>query len=195
MATEKNQIDHIVSRLGEKIKNMRTERGLSLKELANKSGISAAAIHKIESNGITPTITTMMKISDALGKKVSHFIEEKVEDSDVVFVSAKEREPILTFKKGLELQGISATKYGDFMMTAAYSVLEVGASSGKKPMKHRGEELVYCISGRVEFQVYDKTYTIGPGDSIHFRTLLEHKWRNVGQSKAKLLWILAVPPS
>ena len=195
MAAEKNQIDHIVSRLGEKIKNMRTERGISLKDLANKSGISAAAIHKIESNGITPTITTMMKISDALGKQVSHFIEEKADNSDVVFVSAKEREPILTFKKGLELQGISARQYGDFIMTAAYSVLEVGASSGRKPMKHKGEELVYCIAGRVEFQVYDKTCTIGPGDSIHFRTLLEHKWRNVGQGKAKLLWILAVPPS
>jgi quercetin dioxygenase-like cupin family protein len=62
-------------------------------------------------------------------------------------------------------------------------------------MKHRGEELVYCINGNVEFQVYDKTYTLSPGDSIHFRTLLEHKWRNVGRSKAKLLWILAVPPS
>lgn len=195
MAAEKNQIDHIMSRLGEKIKNMRTERGLSLKELAHKSGISAAAIHKIESNGITPTITTMMKISDALGKKVSHFIEEKAEHNDVVFVSSKDREPILTFKKGLELQGISAKQYGDFMMTAAYSVLEVGASSGKTPMKHRGEELVYCINGKVEFQVYDNTYTLGPGDSIHFRTLLEHKWRNVGRSKAKLLWILAVPPS
>ncbi|NJR43405.1 MAG: helix-turn-helix transcriptional regulator [Akkermansiaceae bacterium] len=131
MATEKYQIDHIVSRLGEKIKNMRTERGLSLKELSHKSGISAAAIHKIESNGITPTITTMMKISDALGKKVSHFIEEKVEDSDVVFVAAGEREPILTFKKGLELQGISATKYGDFMMTAAYSVLEAARRAAR----------------------------------------------------------------
>src|SRR3970282_2759853 len=115
MAEEKQQVDRIVSKLGEKIKTLRTEKGWSLQELAEKSSISAAGIHKIESNGITPTITTMMKISDALGKKVSHFIEEKVEDSDVVFVSAKDREPILTFKKGLELQGISATKYGDFM--------------------------------------------------------------------------------
>lgn len=195
METEKNHIDHIVSGLGERIKNMRTERRLSLKDLSHKSGVSAAAIHKIESNGITPTITTMMKIADALGKKVSHFIEEKIEDSDVVFVPAAKREPILTFKKGLELQGISAKKYGDFMMTAAYSVLEVGASSGKNPMKHRGEELVYCIKGKVEFQVYEKTYTLSPGDSIHFRTLLEHKWRNVGNTRAKLLWILAVPPS
>src|SRR5574341_735946 len=130
MAEEKQQVDRIVSKLGEKIKTLRTGKGWSLQELAENSGISAAAIHKIESNGITPTITTMMKISDALGKKVSHFIEEKAEHNDVVFVSSRDREPILTFKKGLELQGISAKQYGDFMMTAAYSVLEVGASSG-----------------------------------------------------------------
>jgi len=195
MVKEKNQIDSIVSKLGEKIKTLRTEKGLSLKNLSNKSGISAAAIHKIESNGIIPTITTMMKIADAIGKKVSYFIEEEKKDNDVVFVPARNREPILTFKKGLDLQGISAKKYGDFIMTAAYAMVEVGASSGRKSMKHRGEELIYCIQGKVEFHVKDKTYLLTQGDSLHFRTQLDHKWKNVGNIQAKLVWILAVPPS
>jgi len=195
MVEEKNQIDNIVSKLGEKIKSLRTEKRLSLKDLSNISGISAAAIHKIESNGIIPTITTMMKIADAIGKKVSYFIEEEKEDKDVVFVPARNREPILTFKKGLDLQGISAKKYGDFIMTAAYAMVEVGASSGRKSMKHRGEELIYCIQGKVEFHVKDKTYLLTHGDSLHFRTQLDHKWKNVGNIQAKLVWILAVPPS
>jgi len=195
MDNERTQIDHIISKLGEKIKYLRTEKSLSLKDLSGRSGISAAAIHKIESNGIIPTITTMMKIADALGRDVSYFIEQAKEDKDVVFVSAKEREPILTFKKGLELSGISAKKYGDFIMTAAYAILEVGASSGKKPMKHKGEELVYCLQGKVEFQMKAETYILGPGDSLNFRTQLDHKWKNVGDKKAKLIWILAVPPS
>jgi len=195
MDNERIQIDHIISKLGEKIKYLRTEKSLSLKDLSGRSGISAAAIHKIESNGIIPTITTMMKIADALGRDVNHFIEQAKEDKDVVFVSAKEREPILTFKKGLELSGISAKKYGDFIMTAAYAILEVGASSGKKPMKHKGEELVYCLQGKVEFQMKAETYILGPGDSLNFRTQLDHKWKNVGDKKAKLIWILAVPPS
>lgn len=195
MNKEKNQIDHIVSKLGEKIKTLRTEKNLSLKDLSGRSGISAAAIHKIESNGIIPTITTMMKISDALGKKVSHFIEEELEDKDVVLVPAGEREPILTFKKGLDLKAISAQKYGDFIMTAAYATVDVGATSGRKPMKHSGEELVYCLEGTVEFKVLDKTYVLKQGDSLHFRTYLNHKWKNVGDKQAKLLWILAVPPS
>lgn len=195
MEKEINQIDHIVSRLGEKIKILRTEKSLSLKDLSNRSGISAAAIHKIESNGIIPTITTMMKIADALGKNVSHFIEESKEDRNVVFVSSKKREPILTFKEGLDLNGISAKQYGDFIMTAAYAVLDVGASSGKKPMKHKGEELVYCLQGKVEFKIKGETYILGPGDSINYKTQIDHKWKNVGDKKAKLIWVLAVPPS
>ena len=117
MKRDINQMDHIVSKLGEKIKFLRTEKSLSLKDLSGRSGISAAAIHKIESNGIIPTITTMMKISDALGRDVSYFIEEARKDRDVVFVPAKKREPILTFQKGLELTGISAKNYGDFFIS------------------------------------------------------------------------------
>ncbi len=193
MSEEKNQVDRIVSKLGEKIKTLRTEKGWSLQDLAKRSGISAAGIHRIESNGIIPTITTMMKISDALGKRVSFFIEEN--DEDTVFVSAVKRESIFTFKKGLDLQCVSAKKYGDFIMTAAYAVAEIGASSGKKTMSHRGEELVYCIQGRMEFQINNKIYVLKPGDSLHFRTHAEHKWRNIGDVRAKLIWVLAVPSS
>jgi transcriptional regulator with XRE-family HTH domain len=195
MANEQNQIESIVSKLGEKIKRIRLEKGWSLKDLSVKSGISAAAIHKIESNGIIPTITTMMKISDALGKEVSYFIEERRGKKDVFFVPANRRESIFTFKKGLKLHGISAKKYGDFMMTAAYAVVDVGASSGRKPMKHRGEELVYCLKGKMELRIGDETYTLGPGDSIHFRTDINHSWKNTGDAQSDLIWVLAVEPS
>jgi transcriptional regulator with XRE-family HTH domain len=195
MANEQNQIETIVSKLGEKIKRIRLEKGLSLKDLSVKSGISAAAIHKIESNGIIPTITTMMKISDALGKEVSYFIEERRGKRDVFFVQVQRRESIFTFKKGLKLHGISAKKYGDFMMTAAYAVVDVGATSGRNPMKHRGEELVYCLKGKMELRIGDQTYTLGPGDSIHFRTDINHSWKNTADTQAELIWVLAVEPS
>ncbi|MGQ0794517.1 MAG: helix-turn-helix domain-containing protein [Deltaproteobacteria bacterium] len=194
MTEERQQLDKIVSRLAQKIKGIRTEKGWSLQDLAKKSGISAAGIHKIESNGIIPTITTMMKIADALGKKVSYFLEEDETAQDAVFVPAANREAIFTFKKGLDLQGISAKKYGDFLMTAAYSVVEIGASSGKKPMAHQGEELIYCLQGKMEYRIEDKTYVLSAGDSLHFRTHLEHSWRNIGDTQAKLIWVLAVSP-
>src|SRR3989304_26783 len=162
MAEEKQQVVRIVLNKRKKINTLGRERGLSLKELAEKSSISAAGIQKIKSNEIIPTITTMMKIADALGRKVSYFIEEEGEKGDAVFISSRKRETIFTFKKGLSLQGISAKKYGDFIMTAAYALVQVGASSGKKPMNHRGEELIYCLQGQMEFQGRGKTYILNP---------------------------------
>lgn len=195
MDKQNDKIEQIVARLGEKIKSIRIEKGWSLKDLSHRSGISAAAIHKIESNGIIPTITTMMKISDALGKKVSNFVEEELQDKDVYLTNSSIREPIFTFKKGLDLQGISAKKYGEFIMTAAYATVEVGASSGKKSMSHRGEELVYCLQGKMEFKINKKTYYLKPGDSLHFRTHLNHSWNNVGTVPAKLIWVLSIAAS
>jgi len=195
MVKQNEKIEQIVARLGEKIKIIRIEKGWSLKDLSHRAGISAAAIHKIESNGIQPTITTMMKISDALGKKISNFVEEETEARDVYLTKSKERETIFTFKKGLELQGISATKYGEFIMTAAYATVQVGASSGKKSMSHRGEELVYCLQGKMEFNINKKTYYLKSGDSLHFKTHLNHGWKNIGKDPAKLIWVLSIATS
>ena len=195
MNEQNKEIERIVARLGEKIKATRMEKGWSLKNLSDRSGISAAAIHKIESNGITPTITTMMKISDALGKKISNFIEEEPGDKDVWLINSNQRKPVFTFKKGLDLQGISAKQYGEFIMTAAYATVEVGASSGKKSMSHRGEELVYCLQGKMKFEVNKKTYYLRQGDSLHFRTHLDHRWKNIGKVPAKLLWVLSIEAS
>ena len=192
MDKQTDKIDQIVAKVGEKIKATRIEKGWSLKDLSHRSGISAAAIHKIESNGITPTITTMMKISDALGKKTSNFIEDELEENDVCFTNSNKRESIFTFKKGLDLQGISAKKYGDFIMTAAYAVVQVGASSGRKSMSHRGEELIYCLHGKMEFKIDGKKYFLKSGDSIHFRTHLNHSWKNIGNVPAKLIWVLSI---
>ena len=195
MSEQNGEIERIVAKLGEKIKAVRTEKGWSLKALSNRSGISAAAIHKIESNGITPTITTMMKISDALGKKISNFVEEEPGEKDVCLINSNERKPVFTFKKGLDLQGISAKQYGEFRMTAAYATVEVGASSGKKSMSYRGEELVYCLQGKMRFEVKKKIYDLSPGDSLHFRTHLEHKWENLGEIPARLLWVVSIEAS
>jgi len=47
----------------------------------------------------------------------------------------------------------------------------------------------------MEFRVKGKTYVLNPGDSLHFRTHVEHSWKNIGDIQAKLIWVLAVPPS
>lgn len=187
--------ERVVATIGQRIRGLRQEKQWTLQRLAEASGVSPAAISKLENNGLTPTITTLMKIADALGRKISYFIEEDETDLDVSFIPREGRERIFTFKEGIRLDRIAARKYGDFMMAAAFATAEPGADSGNEPMVHRGEELVYSLEGEVEFTIQEKHYLLRPGDAIHFKTRVPHSWRNPGTTEARLIWVLAIPPS
>ena len=75
-------------------------------------------------------------------------------------------------------------------MAGAEAVVEPQADSGPTPMSHPGEELVIVLEGRMEFTVDGEPHELGPGDSIHFRTVRPHSWRNPGDEPARAIWLV-----
>jgi transcriptional regulator with XRE-family HTH domain len=186
-------LTRIVSGIGPKLRTLRKQAGLSLQQLAVKADVSAAAIHKIEQSGMVPTITTLLKVAGALGRPVAYFVdEEEVVSDPTVFVRSGEQRPILTSHTGIDLAGISGT-YGRFYLAGARATVVPGASSGDHFLEHPGEELVYLLEGELEFVVNDQTYRLQPGDSLHFRTVQPHSWRNPGTADAVALWMALRP--
>ncbi|MGQ0670948.1 MAG: helix-turn-helix domain-containing protein, partial [Actinomycetota bacterium] len=61
-------MEEIIASIGPKVRHLRPQTNLSLQRLAERSGVSPAAIHKIERNGMVPTITTLMKLAAALNR-------------------------------------------------------------------------------------------------------------------------------
>ncbi|MGQ0668437.1 MAG: cupin domain-containing protein, partial [Actinomycetota bacterium] len=161
---------------------------LSLQRLAERSGVSPAAIHKIERNGMVPTITTLMKLAAALNRSVAYFVEEEEEDRPAVLIRVSERKPVYTSKSGLELRSISGP-YGRFFMAGAAATVNPGASSGPRPMEHPGEELVYVLAGSMCFEVAGEEYVLRRGDALHFRTDRPHRWRNPTARPARVVWM------
>src|SRR3954449_9543908 len=97
-------LSQIVSGIGPKLRALRKQAGLSLQQLAVKSDVSAAAIHKIEQSGMVPTITTLLKVAGALGRPVASFVDEEEVDSDpTVLVRGGEQRPILASDTGIDL--------------------------------------------------------------------------------------------
>jgi transcriptional regulator with XRE-family HTH domain len=183
----------IVSGIGPKLRSLRKHAGLSLQQLATRSDVSAAAIHKIEQSGMVPTITTLLKLAGALGRPVAYFVdEEEVAADPTVFIKDGDQRPILTSHTGIDLAGISGA-YGRFFLAGARATVVPGASSGERAMEHPGEELVYVLKGELEFVVNDQTYCLHPGDSLHFRTVQPHFWRNPGTTDAVALWMALRP--
>src|SRR3712207_3852327 len=105
-----DEIEQTVSGIGAKVAKARAERGWSLQQLARRSGLSPASIHKVEKSGMTPTITSLMKIAAALGKSVGHFIEESDGLRPVTVIRRDERTRLHTSKDGLVLNNISGDR-------------------------------------------------------------------------------------
>jgi transcriptional regulator with XRE-family HTH domain len=185
-------LTQIVSGIGPKLHSLRKQAGLSLQQLASRSDVSAAAIHKIEQSGMVPTITTLLKVAGALGRPVAYFVDEEVTADSTVFIKNGDQRPILTSHSGIDLAGISGA-YGRFFLAGARATVVPGASSGERAMQHPGEELVYLMTGDLEFIVDDQTYSLSPGDSLHFRTVQPHSWRNPGTVDAIALWMALRP--
>jgi quercetin dioxygenase-like cupin family protein/DNA-binding XRE family transcriptional regulator len=190
--TSAGGLEDIVSSIGPKLRELRSQRGLSLQQLAERSDVSAAAIHKIERNGMVPTITTLLKLAGALNRPVSYFVEEEESLSPVSFVPADGRRAVYTSHTGIDLAGLSGP-YGRFFLAGALATIEPGASSGERPMEHPGEELVFVVDGVFEMDVDGKTYSLAEGDALHFRTDRPHRWRNPSRRVTKAVWLALRP--
>jgi transcriptional regulator with XRE-family HTH domain len=182
------EIERTVSEIGAKVAKARAERGWSLAQLAERAGLSTAAIHKIEKSGMTPTIASLMKVASALGKSVGYFVEESDSARPVTVVRGDERTTLYTSKQGLVLENISG-RYGPFWVAGAEAHVEPFADSGPVPMSHPGEELVLVVEGEMAFTIDDERYELAEGDSIHFRTVRPHSWANPTDRPARAVWL------
>ncbi|MDP9073321.1 MAG: cupin domain-containing protein [Actinomycetota bacterium] len=193
VAPPPTELEEIVSSIGPKLRELRAQRGLSLQQMADLSDVSAAAIHKIERNGMVPTITTLLKIAGAFNRPISYFVEEPDPDNrPVSFTPAKGRRNLFTSHQGIDLAAISGP-YGRFFLAGAVAEVEPGASSGRKPMEHPGEELVLLLDGALEIDVDGSTFKLAEGDSLHFRTDRPHRWRNPGTESCHAVWLALRP--
>jgi transcriptional regulator with XRE-family HTH domain len=173
--------------VGDRLRQLREERELSIRGLGRLSGLSANALSVIERSLSSPSVSTLYKIAVALEIPVTAFFEETPPKQDVVNVKASERNRIPLYR-GL-WEGLGGSQYEGsfepFMVT-----LEAGSSSGRFPMSHSGHEFVFCLRGEFVYEVGEDTYTLEAGDSLLFSADLEHKWHNPGSTVTNALIML-----
>lgn len=188
-----SSLTRVVSGIGPKVKQLRTDSRLSMQAAAAEADVSPATIHKIEQGEMVPTITTLLKIANAFDRPISYFVEDDEPDPAAAATThPNERQQIYTAHRGITLEGISGP-YGQFKIASTVATVIPGASSGTKPMLHPGEELVYMLNGQLEFTVGDETFLLSIGDSLHFLADNPHSWRNPGDQVALAVWTALRP--
>ncbi|HPO57844.1 MAG TPA: cupin domain-containing protein [Anaerolineaceae bacterium] len=168
--------------VGERLRVLRGERGVSMRALARESGLSANALSMIERGLTSPSVSTLSKLANALGVPITAFFREEPVRSRIVFSKAGDRNE-LTFMRG-RWEGLGGERF-EGRVDAFLITLEGGANSGPHGMLHTGHELIYCLQGKIEYEVDGERFLLEPGDSLLFAARLMHRWRNLesGQSK------------
>jgi transcriptional regulator with XRE-family HTH domain len=172
--------------VGQRLRELRAERDLSIRALAEQSGLAINTLSLIENNKTSPSVSTLQQISAALKVPITAFFETVAPKNNISYVKASQRR-IAAFAHGT-LQdlgaGLSSRAVEPFLVT-----LEPNAGSGANPIVHTGHEFVYCLTGRIVYTIEDRTFLLEPGDSLLFESHLPHRWHNadVGPSQALLV--------
>jgi len=182
------QHDAVSVNIGERLRELREARNISMRALATRSGLSANALSMIERGRASPSVSTLYKLADALGVSITSFFGSDQERKQVVFLKADERTRV-SFTRGV-FEGLGGEQFAGrvepFMLT-----LESNANSGPRSMTHTGHEFVFCLRGELEYQVERQIYQLSAGDSLLFAAHLKHRWKNVGGKVVTALIIIS----
>jgi transcriptional regulator with XRE-family HTH domain len=171
--------------VGQQIRNLRKQRGLSLRALAELCGLSANAISLIERNENSPNVSSLHQLAIALNVPITDFFYQE-NQSTTLFV--KRDQGIRYRNNGIELEslgsGLPNQQLEPFRLT-----IEPGSGSADGPISHPGHEFVYCLEGELNYYVNDQRYHLVAGDSLLLEASNPHSWHNSSKKPTIILLI------
>jgi transcriptional regulator with XRE-family HTH domain len=174
--------------VGQRLRELRAARSLSIRALAEQSGLNVNTLSLIENQRTSPSVSTLQQLAQTLHVPISAFFETGQENKEVVYQNMAGR-PHIAFSHGsIEDMGAGMSSHG---MEPLVVTLAGKADSGKDAIVHTGREFVYCLEGHIAYTVNEETYSLGPGDSLLFEAYLPHRWKNLDDTPSRNLLVLS----
>jgi transcriptional regulator with XRE-family HTH domain len=173
--------------VGTKIRELRNSQELSLRNLAEISGLNINTLSLIENGKSSPSVSTLQQLSKAMGVPITAFFESERETKKVIFTDHDHRTGVTVSNSYMENLGkdLKDNVVQPFVMT-----LKQGAGSGDPMIVHTGHEFVYCLSGKILYKVENEDFHLLPGDSLVFEAHLPHHWENVNDGDSQIILVL-----
>jgi transcriptional regulator with XRE-family HTH domain len=177
-----------IEELGRRIRKLRSERRMTLKQVEHVSGLSATHLSEIERGRTSPTIGALLRIARALEKDVSYFIERE-ERPDVAH-HLREQVAGFVAGTGVTAESLSPGIPGSSLFT--YRVrLEPRREAELRLLSQElpGDSVLHVQMGRLAARVGEQQYTLEAGDTLQASLTLAHELRAAGDSPVEFVFI------
>jgi transcriptional regulator with XRE-family HTH domain len=176
-------------RLGERVRVLRRERGLTLDVLAGRSGVSRAMISKLERGEKNPTLVVAAKVAEGLEVSLSRLVGVE-ERREVVVVPRGRRMVVRDPDTGFERQLLSPS-FGGRGIEFIRNVVPEGSTSGEFPPHRRGvEEYVVVEKGRLRAVLGGEEHVLEGGDALYFEADVPHRFDNAGEGECSYYLVI-----
>ncbi len=179
--------------VGQRVRAMREAQGLSLADLAQRTGLSETALAEIEGETASPPLGMLIKLGKALDMKLGTLIAGG-EDTPYTVVRVGERQQMSRYASqkgtsyGYSYETLAPKKKNramePFIVTLHPTDEEVA------PSTHDGEEFIFILEGQMEALVGEAVEVLQPGDAIYYDSTVPHLVRPFGDQPAKLLAVI-----
>jgi transcriptional regulator with XRE-family HTH domain len=175
--------------IGRKIKDLRQKKEISQAQLASAIGVTPSTISQAENNAISLSLPALVRLSKALNVSMGEIFDEEPAKAPHFIFRAKNRGVNADKLKGITFDTLIPENEQDGV--EAYVIrIAPGAETTSHFIASKGREFGYMLSGSLELEMKERTYTMNEGDAVSFSVEVPTTWRNNSEKIANLLWVV-----
>ncbi len=179
--------------VGERVKEVREKRSLSLQDISQRTDIDVSTLAQIEGGTVTPPLGTVIKLAKALEMKMGYFISGE-EDRAYTIVRRDDRKVIARYdsKKGKQYgygyESLAPHKKDRHM--EPFMVTLEPVETEEERSTHDGQEFIFVLQGKMEVRLGEEIHVLEPGDAIYYDSTVPHLVKCHGNKSTKILAVL-----
>ena len=171
---------------GEKVKGLRSQRGITLRELSRATGLSVSHLSQFERGQGTLSLYSLERVATALGVQMSYFLEASAHHGGY-FSRGYSYNPV-----SLPESDLLYNRLGNSLPQCNLEPMEVTILPGTPnedayPKAHQGEEFIFVLEGILTVLIDNEEYQLNPGDSMHYQAKAPHEWLNLTPHIVRLI--------
>ncbi len=176
-------IENSESNVGQRLRSIREQRGLSMRALSERCGLSTNAISMIEHGENSPTVSTLQRLANALSIHITDFFHEETKQTMVL---VKRDQGLRSQSNGVLMESLGIGLFNQRLEPFRMSI-QPGAGNLDDQISHSGQEFIHCLEGEIEYSIGGRVVHLDEGDSVLFDSTQLHGYQNHSDRRAFVL--------